>query len=186
MTESLRSARDTTLCLIGPMGAGKTTVGGLLARRLGRSHVDLDRLLEERLGMPITSFFASGMEREFRRWESRLLRTALEASPCVLTPGAGVVLRARNRLLLTRKTTVVYCAVTEEEQRKRLAGDAVRPLLSSGLDALALINAARVPHYEALAHLVVDTTGRTPEEVMVRVLEDLAERGWKVPCTQTG
>ena len=186
MTESRRSVRDTTLCLIGPLGAGKTTVGELLARRLGRSHVDLDRLLEERLGMPITSLFATGREREFRRWESQLLRSVLEASPCVLTPGGGVVLLARNRLLLARKTTVVYCAVTEEEQRKRLARDTVRPLLSRGLDVLAPINAARVPHYEALAHLVVDTTGRTPEEVTMRILADLAERGWKVPCTQTG
>ncbi len=186
MTASARPAREPTLCLIGPMGVGKTTVGALLARRLGRPHVDLDRLLEERLGAPVAALFATGREREFRRRESCLLNTVLDGPPCVLSPGGGVVLAARNRLLLARKATVVYLAVSEEEQRRRLAGDGTRPLLSGGSDALARTNAARLPHYGTLAHLVVETVGYGPGDVLERVLAGLAARGWEVPCPRTG
>lgn len=182
MTVRARTARGSTLCLVGPMGAGKTTVGGLLALRLGWPHVDLDQLLAEDFGEPLTSVFASGREREFRRRESRMLKTVLDGAPCVLSPGGGIVLAPRNRILLRRKATVVYLAVSEEEQRRRLAGDTTRPLL----DALARSNAARLPHYATLAHLVVSTEGRTAEDICDRVLMGLAALHWEMPCKRTG
>jgi shikimate kinase len=182
VTVRVRTARGSTLCLIGPMGAGKTTVGGLLARRLGCPHIDLDRLLAEDFGEPLTAVFASGRESEFRRRESRMLNAVLGGAPCVLSPGGGVVLAPRNRILLRRKATVVYLTVSEEEQRRRLAGDATRPLLG----ALVRSNAARLPHYAALAHLVVGTEGRTAEEVCDRVLVSLTALDWEMPCKTTG
>lgn len=167
-------ADPPVLCLLGPMGAGKTTVGALLAHRLGRPHIDLDRLVEERLGQSVAALFAAGREPEFRGWESRLLRRVLAGPPSVLSPGGGIVLRARNRLLLACGATVVYLSVTEDEQRRRLAGDADRPLLARGLSSLAATNAERLPHYEALARLTVPTAGRTPEAVANDVLRALA------------
>ena len=150
------------------MGAGKTTIGRRLARRLGWSFVDADRELESRMGVSIATIFELEGEEGFRRREVALIDELTQRAATVLATGGGAVLTERNREVLHERGCVVYLHAAPGDLWHRLKRDTVRPLLRAPdprgrIEALAL---ARDPLYRGTAHLIVET-GRQPVDRVV-------------------
>lgn len=161
------------VALIGPMAAGKSSLGRKLASRLGRTFVDTDRLVVLEHG-PIPEIFAEHGEPVFRRWEAHAVQQALTPG-AVVALGGGAVLDAGTRALLDH-ATVVLVTVDDVAASRRLSGGD-RPLVADGMDAWRRIAAEREPIYRELADTVVDSS-RTPMARLVDQLEAwLAERG---------
>ena len=162
------------LFLTGFMGAGKSTVGALVAERLGRPFLDLDAVIAEREGASVADIFSARGESGFREAEHAALVALVEQAPSVVATGGGAVLREDNQALLKQHGTVVYLAVTPEEAMARLGDAGDRPLLAGeGLAAARSILDSRLALYRAVADAVVDTGGRTPEEVADAVIAAL-------------
>ena len=159
------------ICLVGMMGAGKTTVGKRLARRLGWAFVDSDRELEARLGVSIPTIFDLEGEAGFRRRESELVQELALRRGTILATGGGAILDPENRRVLHEQAHVVYLRATVQDLWLRLRRDTTRPLLRAP-DPRARIEALvrdREPLYQAVAHQVVET-GRQPVERVVDAL----------------
>ncbi|MCX8007470.1 MAG: 3-dehydroquinate synthase [Coriobacteriia bacterium] len=167
--------------LIGFMGSGKSTVGRMVADRLGMPFVDLDQEVSRRAGASIAEIFARSGEEGFRALEHETLRAVAEGPDAVVACGGGVVLRDENRQLLKRSGTVVYLAVSAEEALARIGDVSGRPLLAGDARAIApRILAARLALYRATADITVDTMARTPQEVVEEVVLQLAGRARRV------
>lgn len=165
------------LFITGFMGAGKSTVGRLVAERLGRPFADTDAVIEQREGLPVPELFAARGEDGFRLAEHAALEWLVSQPSHVVATGGGVVLRPDNQALLRQSGTVVYLSVTPEEALARLGDAGDRPLLAGGgLGAARSILEARLSLYRATADHVVETTGRTPSDVADAVLAALAEQ----------
>ncbi|MBN2848052.1 MAG: 3-dehydroquinate synthase [Coriobacteriia bacterium] len=163
------------IVITGFMGAGKTTVGRLVAARLGREFIDLDAEIERREGLSVTALFRECGEAGFRDAEHAALALLAGAEPAVIATGGGAVLREDNQRLLREIGTVVYLAVTPEEAMGRLGGAGDRPLLAGGgLAAARSILDARLSLYAATADRVVDTVGLTADEVADAVVAAVA------------
>jgi shikimate kinase len=156
--------------LVGPMGAGKTTVAGLLADAWGTTARDTDADVEAAEGRPISDIFVDDGEEYFRALEAAAVAEALEEHDGVLALGGGAVLDpiTRDRLQGHR---VVFLRVGLSEAVKRVGLGSSRPLLLGNVRARikALLD-ERTPIYEAVATESVDTDGRTPEEVAEEIL----------------
>ncbi|WP_107705929.1 shikimate kinase [Nocardioides allogilvus] len=157
--------------LIGPMGAGKTTVASLLADAWGVGARDTDADIEAREGREISEIFVDSGEAHFRALEATAVAEALAAHDGVLSLGGGAVLDPATRDLLDG-TTVVFLRVGLSEAVKRVGLGVGRPLLLGNVRSRikALLD-ERTPIYEAAATHVVDTDGRSPDEVAAEVLE---------------
>jgi len=158
------------LFLVGPRGSGKSTVGRLLARRLGWGFVDADARLEERAGMTIREVFEREGEVGFRERESSALSELAELDAHVIATGGGVVLRPENRERMARRGAIVYLTADVETLWRRTSGDAStaerRPALAGGgREEVERVVAAREAIYRSCAQLVAVTEGKTPEEV---------------------
>lgn len=151
--------------LVGPMGAGKSRVGALLAARLGLAFVDLDARIEADAGHAIATLFAAEGEAGFRQREACALGATLAGAAAVVATGGGAVLEAANRLAMREAGCVVYLQVDPALQLDRLAGDAHRPLLQveDRAQRLADLQAQREPLYREVAHLVFDTSPHSAE-----------------------
>lgn len=162
---------NDTLFFVGPMGAGKTTIGRRLARQLGLEFVDLDLALMERTGADISLIFDIEGEEGFRRRESALLAELATRPRCIIATGGGIVLREENRQVLKSHGFVVYLAVTVERQLKRLAKDKIRPLLQTPDREQRLIAMAeqRNPLYREVADVTIDSDGRNVGAMARRV-----------------
>ncbi|MBN2248381.1 MAG: bifunctional shikimate kinase/3-dehydroquinate synthase [Coriobacteriia bacterium] len=159
------------LFLTGFMGAGKSTVGRLVAERLGRPFIDLDSLIEERESATVSELFRMRGEDGFRLAEHDALASLGAQPDAVIATGGGVVLREDNRVVLPQLGVVVYLAVTPEEVIARLGDAADRPLLAgAGLPAARAILDARLSLYTSTSDHVVDTVGRSPELVAADVV----------------
>ena len=149
------------IVLVGFMGAGKTTVGRILAERLGTDFVDVDEEIERESGSSIAELFASGGEDAFRALEVEAVLRALASGAGVVALGGGALTSAEVRSALSG-ATVVHLDVSPAEVRRRVGDDAGRPLLAGDLQTLF---ESRRPLYEEAADLRMSTDGRTPEEV---------------------
>ena len=162
-----------TISLVGLPGGGKSTVGRQLAKRIGARFVDSDALIEERIGMPIRSFFDLHGEAAFRDREEAVIDelTLHEGEPLIIATGGGAVLRPVNRAHLHDRTTVIYLRSSPEELYRRLRHDTQRPLLQVADPQAKLreLYEQRHPLYEEVAHYSVDT-GRPSVATLVNMI----------------
>lgn len=179
------------ISLIGLPGGGKSTVGRQLARRLNARFVDSDTVLEERIGMPIRSYFEQHGEAAFRDIEEAVIDELLAAQPDakmqVIATGGGAVLRPANRTRLREGSTVVYLRSSPDELFRRLRHDTQRPLLqvADPMAKLRELYEQRHPLYEQTAHYAVDT-GRPSVGALVNMIMMQLEMAGVIPQAQSG
>jgi shikimate kinase len=160
--------------LVGPPGAGKSTIGALLAQALGRPFEDTDTIIETMAGKPIPEIFIDDGEPHFRKLEAEAVATALESFGGVLALGAGAILAEQTRQRLLGHP-VVYLVVDFSDVMKRVGLGAGRPLLKINPRAtMRHLLDQRRPFYEEVARYTVDTSGRTPDEVVTSIVELLS------------
>jgi shikimate kinase len=162
---------DAPIFLVGFMATGKTTVGRILAARLGWRLVDLDDVIAREAGQSVPRIFETEGEAGFRGREARALGEVSRERRVVVATGGGAACREDNLRAMLAAGRVVALAITAEEAVRRARGGAGRPLLS-GPDPVAAATAlleARAPFY-ARAHLSVDTVDRLPQDVARDVL----------------
>lgn len=177
-TSPISTDTNSHIVLVGPMGAGKSSIGRLLAARYQRAFVDLDAWIEAEAGTTINSIFTNEGERAFRLRESSALTAALaRIEPSVIATGGGAVLDAGNRRTMSAAGAVVYLQVQPAMQMQRLAGDGSRPLLATSdpLQRLAELQALREPLYREVADMVFDTTHFPPPDAVVALMTLLAQ-----------
>lgn len=173
----------SNLVLVGPMGAGKSAVGVMLARRLGLPFVDMDAALEAEAGACIADLFRVEGEAAFRAREAALLARCLAADGQVVATGGGAVLAAANRRQLREHGLVAWLQADPGTQLRRLEGCRDRPLLE-GADRQARLRALaaeRDPLYREVADLAIDTRDLDTESVAEALAARAAGR-WQVPA----
>ena len=172
------AASPSNIYLIGPMGAGKSTVGRHLARMLKKRFLDCDRELEERTGARIAVIFELEGESGFRKRERALLEQLTSEDGLVLATGGGVVLDRDNRELLTRRGFNVYLNAPVELLVSRTSRDRQRPLLQTE-DRAARVKALveeRDPLYREVADMIVTSDKRSAKHVAREILKQLEAR----------
>ncbi|MGD9530765.1 MAG: shikimate kinase [Pseudonocardia sp.] len=170
----MSAGRRPRVVLVGPPGSGKTTVGKILARRLGLEFTDVDALIVERAGKPISDIFTQDGEPTFRALEREVVAHALGTTSGVLALGGGSVLAAETRERL-RGHEVVYLTVGLADGLRRTGMSTARPLLV-GVNPRATFRAlleARTPLYREVATIEIDTVRRNTNQVARAVLEAL-------------
>ena len=171
------------LVLIGYRGSGKTTVGRMLAGRVGLPFVDADEHLVAAAGMTIREIFAAGGEADFRDRETRAIAELLQRPDHVIALGGGALLRAANRASLsTSNARVVYLRGDAVELHRRIVADpataAARPALThlgGGVQEVRHLLAGREPAYLAASSIVVDVAGRPVNDIVEAIFHRDAE-----------
>lgn len=158
------------IVIVGFMGAGKTTVGRLLAAKLGVPFTDSDEVIEARAGKPIPEIFAADGESAFRQLEHDVIADLVERdADLVLALGGGAAMHAGTRACLRgRGAPVVYLKVSYAEAMSRVGGDQGRPMLAR--PDLAGLYAARDPLYAQAATFTVDADGTAPDDLALAIL----------------
>ncbi|HVU81811.1 MAG TPA: shikimate kinase [Rhodanobacteraceae bacterium] len=168
------------LFLIGPMGAGKSSIGRRLAERFGLPCIDLDAAIEQRTGASVATIFEIEGEAGFRRRESELLAEFTTRTGIVLATGGGAVLPIENRALLRQRGFVVWLQASVEQQLQRLARDRQRPLLDAPdrRERLEELARERDPVYAELADCSIGSGGESCDHAAVHIAA-LLEKHWQ-------
>jgi shikimate kinase len=164
------------ISLIGPMGAGKSSIGKRLAQQLKQPFYDSDRLIEEKTGVPISTIFELEGEKGFRHRETRMLAELLAANDsAVIATGGGIVLAEENQRLLTEHSIIIYLQASVEAQINRTKHDKKRPLLQTEDRYFTLQKLAerRNPLYESLANITIDTSQQSITRSIERIITEL-------------
>lgn len=165
--------------LVGPMGAGKSTIGRQLAKALHRKFYDSDKVIEKRTGVSISWIFEMEGEAGFRDRESKIIEELTGLENVVLATGGGVVLSEQNREFLRSRGHVIYLSATAEQLYRRTARDKKRPLLQTGdrrkqIDDLL---AKRDPLYRDIADVVIKTSDQSIQHTVNEVIKKLKKTG---------
>jgi shikimate kinase len=170
-------AKADNIFLIGPMGAGKSTIGRLLAAELHLPFCDTDKAIEDRCGADIPWIFDVEGEAGFRARESSMLAELSEDNGLVLATGGGIILLADNRKMLRSRGFVVYLRASVDQQTARTSKDKNRPLLQSGepREVLEQLMSVRDPLYTEVADMMIDTDSRSPKDVAKDIAKKLRE-----------
>ena len=163
--------------LVGMMGAGKTTVGRQLARRLGKAFYDADREIEARTGVSVAVIFDIEGEPGFRKREAEVIEQMTALDDIVVATGGGAVLDPRNREHLRSRGFVIYLHALPQVLWQRTRSDKTRPLLRGGdpRERLESLYAVRDPLYRDVADLVVETGRQGIGPLLSQVLTRLDE-----------
>lgn len=169
---------NTNIFLIGSMGAGKSTLGRLLASTLKRPFYDTDKVIEQRCGASIPWIFDLEGEAGFRQRETQVLDDLTQLQGIVLATGGGSVLKEENRKFLKERGCVIFLRTTVEQQLIRTSRNNDRPLLKTAnpRQFLEELRQEREPIYLSLADLVIDTDQRPPRQVMLGLKQELQRR----------
>lgn len=185
---SVPAAQPGPVCLVGLPGSGKSTVGKQLARRLGRTFVDSDLVLEARLGCSIRAYFEEAGEVAFRDHEQAVLAELVQQPGVVLSTGGGSVLRPANRRALREHGWVVYLKSHPEDIFRRLRHDKTRPLLQveDPLARLKELYRLRDPLYRETAHHTVETGRPSVATVVNQIAMQLEQHQLSRPALPLG
>ena len=169
-------ALPENIFLVGLMGAGKSTVGRILSRRLSKRFVDTDHEIEKRNGVTIPVIFEIEGEEGFRRREQEVLADLAQEQGLVLSTGGGIVLKPENRETLRNHGFVVYLNARPELLAERTKHDRTRPLLNveDPLTRLRELHTVRDPLYREVAHAVVETGRGAPQQVVQAILGEIS------------
>ena len=163
--------------LVGPMGAGKTTIGKFLAQQLNLQFADTDTEIEARTGADIPWIFDVEGEQGFRNREQQAVEEMTHWDSVLLATGGGVVMRPENRRALAARGFVIYLHATVEEQIRRTRRDRRRPLLQTDDPEQVLrdLMVVRDPLYREIADHVIDTDGCSPRTVAQKLVRELVQ-----------
>ncbi|MWV15310.1 shikimate kinase AroK [Pseudomonas sp. L-22-4S-12] len=163
------------LILVGPMGAGKSTIGRLLAKELKLQFKDSDKEIEQRTGADIPWIFDVEGEQGFREREQSMIAELCELGGVVIATGGGVVLRPENRQALRAGGRVIYLHASVEQQLDRTSRDRNRPLLRNSDPAKVLANLMQIrdPLYREIADVIIETDERPPRMVVQEIIDRL-------------
>jgi len=167
---------DTSnIFLVGPMGAGKSTIGRRLAQLLAKQFRDSDKEIEQRTGVSIPVIFEMEGEAGFRAREKSVIAEMTQQRGIVLATGGGVVLDPDNRRCLSERGFVIYLSTSVEEQLRRTGRDSNRPLLQTDdpRARLQALLAEREPLYCAVADFIVRTDGKYVKRVVQTILKQI-------------
>jgi shikimate kinase len=180
------SAIPGSIFLVGMMGAGKTSVGRVLAKRLNKVFYDSDHIIEERTGVKIPLIFEIEGEPGFRHRESAVIEELTALEDVVVATGGGAVLAKENRENLRARGTVVYLRASVKDLLNRTRHDKNRPLLQTA-DPRARLNELfemRDPLYREVAHVTVDTGSQSLATLVNRLHHVLEGRDQSVATDQ--
>lgn len=163
-----------TLWLVGMMGAGKSTVGPLVAERLGRPFVDLDEAVAAAAGASIPDLFGAEGEAGFRRREAAAL-AEIAGSETVVACGGGIVVGPENVAVLRRSGMVAWLAAPVAVLAGRVGDGTGRPLAGAGEPALQALATSREAAYVGAAHCRIETAGRSPDQIAEEVVRRWSE-----------
>lgn len=166
-------AEKRNIFLIGPMGAGKSTIGRQLAQMLNMDFLDSDSVIEERAGADIDWIFDIEGEAGFRKREERIINELTQSQGLVLSTGGGTVLSKDNRNALSARGIVVYLETTVDKQFERTQRDKKRPLLQTEDPYQVLQELAKVrnPLYEEIADITLQTDDQTAKVVATQIID---------------
>ncbi len=169
-----------SIFLIGPMGAGKTTIGRLLAKHLNRQFIDVDNYIEEQTGADIPWIFEKEGEENFRKREMKAVADISQLSSVVVATGGGVVMRAENRKILAERGLVVYLNADVDVQMKRTAKSKHRPLLQTEnpRQVLEELYNIRNPLYKEIADIEIVSGRLYPKKMMLEVIAQIKAQGY--------
>jgi shikimate kinase len=167
---------SSNVFLVGPMGAGKSTIGRLLASDLRLEFKDTDKEIEDRSGVDIPWIFDMEGEEGFRNREAAMLAELATLNQILLATGGGIIVKPENRRVLASNGRVVYLRASVNEQVRRTSRDKKRPLLQndSPRQVLSDLMAEREPLYLEIADYVVETDRRSPKSVADELSELLS------------
>ena len=165
---------DDNIFFVGLMGAGKTTIGKLLAKKLKKTFYDTDHEIEKKLGVKVSVIFELEGEEGFRKRETQMIDELTQKKDIILATGGGAVLSEENRRLLKERGKVIYLNAKPQHLAKRMAFDKDRPLLQQGniLDTLNNLYQERHPLYLGVSSFVVDT-GQQKTQTIINKIEAL-------------
>lgn len=161
------------LFLIGPMGAGKTTVGRQLSETLHMDFIDSDHEIQRRTGVDVPTIFEFEGEEGFRNREQSMIDELTARTGIILATGGGAVLREINRQHLSSRGMVVYLQCTPEQQYERTHRDKNRPLLQTEnpLEKLRSLMRDRDPLYRKTADMIISTEGKNTNHVVREIVK---------------
>lgn len=167
----------SNIVLVGMRGSGKSTVGKLLAEKLGKTFVETDALIVQKAGKSIPEIVSEKGWDYFRDLESEAIREVSRGDNEVISTGGGAILRPENVAALKRNGMLVYLRASLETLRIRIAGNTDRPSLTgtkNAIDEMEEILLKRSPIYESTADIVIDTDTIDPESIATIVIEKMS------------